>query len=80
MAFSPNGVKISYECGDLIDKLQHDIDMLGSDFMVDVTTEECAGALIYKDYIIAGNVVPENMLRMSAMALMTAYEIQDSVL
>lgn len=83
MAFAPRGIKISYDSEEFINKLQSEIDRHGnSDFMVDVVTENIADAVIYKEFSVSQltGSVPDGKRRMTAAALMTAYEIQDSVL
>lgn len=85
MAFlsKSNGPRISYDSEELIYKLQDDIDKFGENFFVDVEVELIDGIAIYKNYTIADDKTESSTLnkrRMSCMALMTAYKIQDSVL
>lgn len=44
------GMRISYDCSDLIDELEQDIAEFGPDLIVEVVVKEHCGVLICKDY------------------------------
>jgi len=88
MAFVNNiGMKISYECTELIEELKEDIAEFGGDKILEVVTEEREGVTIYKDYNFIEDdpatqfkLEPgEKLQRMTASALMILYEIENSI-
>ena len=88
MAFiNDMGMKISYDCSELIEELKEDIAEFGGDTIIEVVTEEREGVTIYKDYNFIKDdedtefkLNPEEkMQRMTASALMILYEIENSI-
>ena len=83
MAFiNKYGVKVSYNCQELINELQEDIEELGGDLLLNVVTDVKEGVTIYKDYnfidddkvtefILSDN---EELQRMTASALLLLYQ------
>lgn len=88
MAFiNKYGVKVSYNCQELINELQEDIEEFGGDLLLDVVTEVKEGVTIYKDYnfidgdnatkfILSDN---EELQRMTASALLLLYQKENSI-
>lgn len=88
MAFVNNmGMKISYDCTELIEELKEDIAEFGGDKILEVVTEEREGVTIYKDYNFIMDdpdaefkLNPgEKMQRMTASALLMLYEKENSI-
>ena len=89
MAFiNESGQSVSYECTDLIDRLEQDIEKVGGDSMVEVITEECDGVTIYKEYFLveSESSMPrpkpsdtESVTRMTATALMELYKTENAI-
>ena len=51
MAFvNPQGIKISYECSELIEELKQDIEEFGGDTIVAVWCKENDGLIFYTNY------------------------------
>lgn len=51
MAFvNPQGIKISYECSELIEELKQDIEEFGGDTIVTVWCKENDGLIFYTNY------------------------------
>lgn len=88
MAFiNKYGEKISYNCQELINELQEDIEEFGGDLLLDVIIEVKEGVTIYKDYnfidddkatefILSDN---EELQRMTASALLLLYQKENSI-
>lgn len=88
MAFiNKYGVKVSYNCQELINELQEDIEEFGGDLLLNVVTEVKEGVTIYKDYnfidddkvtefILSDN---EELQRMTASALLLLYQKENSI-
>lgn len=89
MSFKSNGgVNVSYDCSSLIEELREDIAEFGSNLILEVVVEDVDGVTIYKDYNFIEDdpstefeLEPgERLIRMTAAALMTAYEVENQVL
>lgn len=88
MAFvNKYGIKVSYNCSDLIRELEQDITEFGGDTILEVITEFREGVTIYKDYnfidddkatefILSDN---EELQRMTASALLLLYQKENSI-
>ena len=84
------GYAVSYECEELIDELQDDIEEFGEDLVVEVVTEMMHGVKIYKDYNFLPEEKPDGnsfVLTMSeriehirAVDLLEIYREQDEVI
>lgn len=89
MSFKSNGgVNVSYDCSSLIEELREDIAEFGSDLILEVVVEDVGEVTIYKDYNFIEDDPStefeleqgERLIRMTAAALMTAYEVENQVL
>ena len=89
MAFmNKAGIKISYDCRELIDELKQDIAEFGSHLILDVVVQDVEGATIYKDYNFIENdpateftLEPgERVVKMTAATLLTMYEKENELL
>lgn len=89
MAFmNKAGIKISYDCRDLINELRQDIEEFGGSMFVDVVTEKIDGVTIYKDYNFIENDpatefklrAGEELVRMTATSLMDLYRIENELM
>lgn len=82
------GENISYDCTELIEELKADIKKYGGERIVEVITEERAGVKIYKDYKLKKdetNIVHalssnEKVEKVTATALLTMYEMENSII
>lgn len=80
------GKKVSYDCSQLIASLKDDIKEYGEDIGVKVIVSESNGVILYKEYSLLGNeqsgvkaIAGEMQLIISAAALLSIYEKEDSV-
>ena len=90
MAFiNPNGLKISFECEELIEELSADIREFGESLEVEVVTSQCCGITVYKDYNFLSEDDPENdfqlddgetLVRILAIELLELYKEQGAVI
>lgn len=89
MAFmNKAGIKISYDCQNLIDELKQDIEEFGSHLILDVVVQDVEGATIYKDYNFIENdpatefkLEPrERVVKMTAATLLMMYEKENELL
>lgn len=90
MAFiNANGESISYECSDLIEELNQDIEEFGGDRIVAVWCKEFEGVIIYTnyDFIIDEEPITEEELEegeflksMTMTALLLLLEKQNEIL
>lgn len=89
MAFmNKAGIKISYDCRELIDELKQDIAEFGSHLILDVVVQDVEGATIYKDYNFIENdpateftLEPgERVVKMTAATLLMMYEKENELL
>lgn len=90
MAFiNPNGLKISFECEELIEELSADIREFGESLEVEVVTSQCCGITVYKDYNFLSEDDPENdfqlddgetLVRILAVELLELYKEQGAVI
>ena len=89
MAFmNKAGIKISYDCRNLIDELKQDIAEFGSHLILDVVVQDVEGVTIYKDYNFIENdpateftLEPgERIVKMSAATLFMMYEKENELL
>ena len=90
MAFiNSNGLKISFECEELIEELSADIREFGESLEVEVVTSQCYGITIYKDYNFLSEDDLENdfqlddgetLVRILAVELLELYKEQDAVI
>ena len=82
------GIKISYDCRELIDELKQDIAEFGSHLILDVVVQDVEGATIYKDYNFIENdpateftLDPgERVVKMTAATLLMMYEKENELL
>lgn len=82
------GIKISYDCRELIDELKQDIAEFGSHLILDVVVQDVEGATIYKDYNFIENdpateftLEPgERVVKMTAATLLMMYEKENELL
>ena len=88
MAFiNDMGMKISYDCSELIEELKEDIAEFGGNMIVEVVTEEREGVTIFKDYNFTTDDQDtefrlnsgEKVQRMTASALMELHEKENSI-
>lgn len=82
-----NGLKISYNCDDLIYELKKDIKEFGSDLKLYVVTEKMRGAKIYKEYNFYNGKgigfklnAAEHLEVVKANELLKLYEKQNAIL
>lgn len=89
MAFlNKAGIKISYDCRELIDELKQDIEEFGSHLILDVVVQDVEGITIYKDYNFIENdpateftLEPgERIAKMTAATLLMMYEKENELL
>lgn len=89
MAFmNKAGMKISYDCRELIDELKQDIAEFGSHLILDVVVQDVEGVTIYKDYNFIENdpameftLEPgERIVKMTAATLLMMYEKENELL
>lgn len=89
MAFmNKAGIKISYDCRELIDELKQDIEEFGSHLILDVVVQDVEGVTIYKDYNFIENdpateftLEPgERIVKMTAATLLMMYEKENELL
>ena len=89
MAFmNKAGIKISYDCRNLIDELKQDIEEFGSHLILDVVVQDVEGVTIYKDYNFIENdpateftLEPgERIVKMTAATLLMMYEKENELL
>lgn len=89
MAFmNKAGIKISYDCRNLIDELKQDIAEFGSHLILDVVVQDVEGVTIYKDYNFIENdpateftLEPgERIVKMTAATLLMMYEKENELL
>lgn len=90
MAFiNANGLKISYECSELIEELKQDIEEFGGDTVVAVWCKEYAGVTIYTNYDFIEDEVSSNNYKvnddeflrpMTMTALLFLFEKQNEIL
>lgn len=89
MAFlNKAGIKISYDCRELIDELKQDIAEFGSHLILDVVVQDVEGITIYKDYNFIENdpateftLEPgERVVKMTAATLLMMYEKENELL
>lgn len=89
MAFmNKAGIKISYDCRELIDELKQDIAEFGSHLILDVVVQNVEGVTIYKDYNFIENdpateftLEPgERIVKMTAATLLMMYEKENELL
>ena len=89
MAFlNKAGIKISYDCRELIDELKQDIAEFGSHLILDVVVQDVEGVTIYKDYNFIENdpateftLEPgERVVKMTAATLLMMYEKENELL
>ena len=89
MAFmNKAGIKISYDCRELIDELKQDIAEFGSRLILDVVVQDVEGVTIYKDYNFIENdpateftLEPgERIAKMTAATLLMMYEKENELL
>lgn len=89
MAFmNKAGIKISYDCRELIDELKQDIAEFGSHLILDVVVQDVEGVTIYKDYNFIENdpateftLEPgERIAKMTAATLLMMYEKENELL
>lgn len=89
MAFmNKAGIKISYDCRNLIDELKQDIEEFGSHLILDVVVLDVEGVTIYKDYNFIENdpateftLEPgERIVKMTAATLLMMYEKENELL
>lgn len=89
MAFmNKAGIKISYDCRELIDELKQDIEEFGSHLILDVVVQDVEGVTIYKDYNFIENdpateftLEPgERVVKMTAATLLMMYEKENELL
>lgn len=89
MAFmNKAGIKISYDCRELIDELKQDIAEFGSHLILDVVVQDVEGVTIYKDYNFIENdpateftLEPgERITKMTAATLLMMYEKENELL
>lgn len=82
------GIKISYDCRELIDELKQDIAEFGSHLILDVVVQDVEGVTIYKDYNFIENdptteftLEPgERIVKMTAATLLMMYEKENELL
>lgn len=88
MAFmNKAGIKISYDCRELIDELKQDIAEFGSHLILDVVVQDVEGVTIYKDYNFIENdpateftLEPgERVVKMTAATLLMMYEKENEL-
>ena len=89
MAFmNKAGIKISYNCRELIDELKQDIEEFGSHLILDVVVQDVEGVTIYKDYnFIEDDPATEftlepgkRIVKMTAATLLMMYEKENELL
>lgn len=90
MAFiNPQGVKISFECSDLIKELKEDIAEFGGDTIVAVWCKDNLGVTIYTNYDFIDEEQPitekdldkdEYLEKMTMSALLVLLEKQNEIL
>lgn len=90
MAFvNPQGIKISYECEELIKELKADIDEFGGDTIVTVWCKNNSGVTIYTNYDFIDEEEPiketelendEYIKQMTMSALLILLEKQNEIL
>lgn len=89
MAFmNKAGIKISYDCRELIDELKQDIAEFGSHLILDVVVQDVEGVTIYKDYNFIENdpateftLEPgERIVKMTAATLLMMCEKENELL
>lgn len=90
MAFiNPQGIKISYECSDLIEELKSDIAEFGGDKIVAVWCKDNSGVTIYTNYDFIEEEQPiieselqgdEYIQKMTMSALLVLLEKQNEIL
>lgn len=89
MAFmNKAGIKISYDCRELIDEFKQDIEEFGSHLILDVVVQDVEGVTIYKDYNFIENdpateftLEPgERIVKMTAATLLMMYEKENELL
>lgn len=89
MAFiNANGLKISYECSELIEELKQDIEEFGGDRVVAVWCKEYEGVTIYTNYDFITDDMPlensevngEVVKPMTMSALLILFEKQNEIL
>jgi hypothetical protein len=82
------GIKISYDCRELIDELKQDIAEFGSHLILDVVVQDVEGVTLYKDYNFIENdpateftLEPgERIVKMTAATLLMMYEKENELL
>lgn len=88
MAFmNKAGMKISYDCRNLIGELKQDIEEFGSHLILDVVVQDVEGVTIYKDYNFIENdpatefkLEPgERLVKMTAATLLMMYEKENEL-
>lgn len=89
MAFeNEKGIKISYECTDLIEELRDDIAEFGGDTIVAVWCKKCDGVVIYTNYDFIEEEIPikeselldgEFLEKMTMTALLILLEKQNEI-
>ena len=86
---NPHGLKISFECEELIEELSADIREFGESLEVEVVTSQCCGITVYKDYNFLSEDDPENdfqlddgetLVKILAVELLEIYKEQDAVI
>lgn len=89
MAFINNlGQSVSFDCAKLIEELKKDIAEFGGEKLLQVVTEERSGVTIYKDYNFISDdgrtafklSESDKLQTMTASALMSLYELENSVI
>lgn len=89
MAFmNKAGIKISYDCRELIDELKQDIAEFGIHLILDVVVQDVEGVTICKDYNFIENdpateftLEPgERIVKMTAATLLMMYEKENELL
>ena len=92
MAFiNSDGMRISYDCAELIEELNEDIAEFGKDTLMEVIVEEREGVTIYKDYWLYDTEMDKTMPKpklnpgeryetMTAAKLMELYQIENSII
>lgn len=90
MAFiNPQGMRISYECSELIAELKEDIAEFGGDTIVAVWCKDNSGVTIYTNYDFIDDEDPiteseieddEYIQKMSMSALLLLFEKQNEIL
>ena len=90
MAFiNPQGIKISYECSELIEELKEDIAEFGGDTIVAVWCKDNSGVTIYTNYDFIEDEEPikeselqddEYIQKMTMSALLLLFEKQNEIL